>query len=60
MTARLAAALDKFQRLAQGLNHGNPALRTLIERAFFSDLDRASAAIERIEKEHDKGLAAMA
>lgn len=60
MTARFAAALENFSRLARGFNQRDPAMRRWIERAFGEDLDRAASAIRQLERMHDPALAVMA
>jgi hypothetical protein len=60
MSPRFAAVLDKILRLSESLNERNTALRPLVKRAFSEDLDKASDAIRRIEKDHDGALAAVA
>jgi hypothetical protein len=59
MTARFVSALEEFRRVAQSLNHQNPALRRLLERSFSDDCERAADAMRRIEREFDPALAAL-
>jgi hypothetical protein len=60
MSPRFAAVLDKIIHLSESLNQQNTALRPLVKRAFSEDLDKASDAIRRIEKDYDGALAAVA
>ncbi len=60
MSPRFLTALETFRHAAQTFNQRDPNLKPLLERAFSDDLDRASDAIRRIERESDPALAALA
>ena len=59
MSPAFLSALAECRTVVQSLNHHNPALRRLLDRAFAEDSETSADSIRRIEREFDPALAAL-